>query len=101
MDRKHTQHDAHAARNTYRGDGRNNTLERARKHHMSIDSTELPSSSDPSIEADNRKATPRHVGQDVSEQGTTARTFQPISGLIISIGFHPAHTIAESGERER
>jgi len=29
-----------------------------------------------------------------------ARTFQPISGLIISIGFRPAHTIAESGKHE-
>ena len=29
-----------------------------------------------------------------------ARSFQPISGLIISIGFRPVHTIAELGEHE-
>ena len=70
--RKHTQHDTHAAWNTYQGDGRNSTLERALKHHMSIDSTELPSSRDPSIEADNSKmATPRHVERDASVQGTS------------------------------
>ena len=39
---------------------------------MSIDSTELPSSSDPSIEADNRKATPRHVARDASVKGASS-----------------------------
>ena len=103
MDGKHTKHDADAAQNTYRGDRKNGTLntgnfqytrgcedtailqtnfgierkgiERVLKHHMSINSTELPSSSDPSIEADNRKATPRHVGWDPSVQGTSGTYF--------------------------
>ena len=29
----------------------------------------------------------------------SARSFQPMSGLILSIGFRPTHTIAELGER--
>ena len=45
------------------------------EHHMSTDSTELPSSSDPSIEADNRKATQCHIGRDESMQGTSCAYF--------------------------